>query len=124
MIQNSFISELESTPIEEIKRRNHSGYYHRKSHYAITMSYPYITESQIKENVEFVERSVIYRIGNRESINCSCGCHRGFINEYEYDDNIIQNTVCMLCSAVVNVERIQGDINVDEKELLNFLWRF
>lgn len=115
MIQNSFVAELENTPVDEIRRKYKSGYYH---------SGVYTSEKQLKENVEFVERAVIYRIGNRESINCSCGCHRGFINEFEYEGNIIQNTVCMVCSAVVNVERVQGDIDVNEKELLSFLDRF
>ncbi len=111
MSNDDFIAELNKTPKKDIISHYKNGYY----------DYPFIySEDQVK----FIERNVVYPIGNREYINCSCGCHRGYINEFEYDDNIIQNTVCMLCSAVVNVERIQGDISVDEKELLNFLGRF
>jgi hypothetical protein len=111
MISNDdFIAELNSTPKKVIVSDYKDGMYDINRY--------------TPEQLLFIERNIVYPIGNRESINCSCGCHRGFIIEFEYEDNIVQNTVCMLCSAVVNVDKIQGDISADERALLTFLDRF
>ncbi len=107
-MNQTLIRELESTSVEEIRRKYKTGVYSDLS----------------AADLGLIERAVIYRIGNREQITCKCGCHRGFINEFEYDGNIIQNTVCILCSSVVDVNRISGDIEVNEDQLLNFLGRF
>lgn len=112
-MNQTLIRELESTSVEEIRRKYKAGDYHIGV---------YTSEKQLKENVEFIERAIIYRIGNRERISCKCGCRHGYVEEFDHDGNIIQNTVCMVCSRVVEVNNVNGDFEVDEQSLINFLW--
>lgn len=107
-MNQTLIKELEATPVEEIRRKYKTGEYSDLS----------------ASDLSLIERAVIYRIGNRERINCKCGCQHGYVEEFDHDGNIIQNTICMCCSTVVNVNRVSGDIEVNEDQSLNLLGRF
>jgi hypothetical protein len=64
----------------------------------------------------FLVERVIYPIANKEPISCKCGCHHGYIVEFEFKDKVVQNTICMVCSEVQAVETF--DIKESEECLL------
>lgn len=54
----------------------------------------------------FLIERVLYPIGNREKINCSCGSRNGYIVEMEDDIRIYQHTVCMNCDTIQSFDHI------------------
>jgi hypothetical protein len=64
----------------------------------------------------FLIERVLYPIGNREKINCSCGSRNGYTVEMEDDIRIYQHTVCMNCDTIQSFDHIVKNKNIDEEE--------
>ena len=64
----------------------------------------------------FLIERVLYPIGNRETVNCSCGSHNGYNVEFEDDIKIYQHTVCMNCDTIQSFDHIVKNKNIDEEE--------
>lgn len=64
----------------------------------------------------FLIERVLYPIGNREKINCSCGSRNGYTVEMEDDIKIYQHTVCMNCDTIQLFDHIVKNKNIDEEE--------
>lgn len=61
----------------------------------------------------FLIERVLYPIGNREQIACSCGSHNGYVVEMQDEKAVYQHTVCMNCDSIQ--EFTQFDINNKEE---------
>ena len=62
----------------------------------------------------FLIERVLYPIGNREQITCSCGGHNGYVVEMQDGKTVYQHTVCMNCDTIQ--EFTQFDINNKEED--------
>lgn len=64
----------------------------------------------------FLVERVLYPIGNREKINCSCGSRNGYTVEMEDDIKIYQHTVCMNCDTIQSFDHIVKNKEHEEEE--------
>lgn len=64
----------------------------------------------------FLVERVLYPIGNREKINCSCGSGNGYTVEMEDDIKIYQHIVCMNCDTIQSFDHIVKNKNIEEEE--------
>lgn len=64
----------------------------------------------------FLIERVLYPIGNREKINCSCGSKNGYTVEMEDDIKIYQHTVCMNCDTIQSFDHIVKNKKHEEEE--------
>ncbi len=63
----------------------------------------------------FLIERVLYPIGNREKINCSCGSHNGYNVEFEDDIKIYQHIVCMNCDTIQSFDYIDKKVKEEEE---------
>lgn len=75
---------------------------------------PYKAVAVLDGLKRFMSERVLYPIGNREQIACSCGSHNGYVVEMQDEKSVYQHTVCMNCDTIQ--EFTQFDINNKEED--------
>jgi hypothetical protein len=71
-------------------------YYSEKTSYGVKR----LSEKESEGLSRFLIERVLYPIGNREKINCSCGSHNGYLVEMEDGSRVYQHSICMNCDTV------------------------
>lgn len=112
-----FITIVRNNTVEENSEllwdiQNCKFYYSEKSNYGVKR----LSEKESTGLARFLIERVLYPIGNREKINCSCGCGNGYTVEMEDDIKIYQHTVCMNCDTIQSFDHIVKNKNIDEEE--------
>lgn len=113
-----FITEIKNNTVEQNKEM-----LRRLSENDLACYWSYFDKQAKKGLIRFLVERVLYPIGNKEEIVCSCGSAHGYVVEMFNGKTVFHHTVCMNCDTIQSVQSFEKYTKEDEcSALTNGTW--